>query len=424
MWADVLLFAAAIALASFVSVVIANLVMVQRHIEYEVSQVPDLDSPEFLRLLAGMVGLKLSEGNHLRLLIDGKSAFPAMFDAVRRADHSVTFENYVYWSGEVGRSFAQLLADKAAEGVLVHVVLDWVGSLSMDRDSLQTMEQAGVEVHHYHRPRFGGMHRLNHRTHRRELVVDGRIAFTGGIGFGDNWYCDSDEAESWRDNHYEIHGPIVGGVQAAFLDNWLKTSGNLLIGNRYFPQLDARGESPASVLTSSPTERTTNGRLLLLMLLAAAKKSIRIEQAYFVPDRHLRDALAQAAQRGVAVEVLLPGEKIDFAIVRRASRATWGPMLEAGVRIFEYQPSMLHVKSMVIDGLWVVAGSANFDFRSLYRNDEIYLVVRDTGFAQQHVECFETDKQVADQVTLHNWRTRPYGDKLLDRLASLLRTQL
>ena len=294
MWTNILLITGVAIAAACVAVMVANLVMVQRGIDYEISEVPALDSPEFLRLLTGLIGLKLSSGNRIRLLVNGENAFPTMFDAVRRAERSVTFENYVYWSGEIGRGFAELLAEKAGEGVHVHVVLDWVGSLDMDKEALRLMDQAGVEVHRYHRPRFGGMHRLNHRTHRRELVIDGRVAFTGGIGFGDNWNGDGESDDSWRDNHYEIHGPIVSDVQTAFVDNWLKTSGDVLIGDRYFPDQNPCGDQEAGILCSSPTERTTSGRLLILMLIAAATETIRIEQAYFVADRHLRCALAGA----------------------------------------------------------------------------------------------------------------------------------
>jgi len=424
MWTDLLLAAGAALAAAFVAVIVANLVMVQRGIEYEISKVPALDSSDFLRLMKGLTSLQLRSGNQIRLLLNGQEAFPAMFDAVQGAEQSVTFENYVYWSGKVGRHFARLLADKANEGVRVHVVLDWVGSLSMDRESLKSMEAAGVEVHRYHSPRFGGMHLLNHRTHRRELVIDGRVAFTGGIGFGDKWSGDGESTDNWRDNHYEVHGPVVGDIQAAFLDNWLKTSGNILVGDNYFPDLESRGKHLAGILCSSPTERATSGRLLILMLVAGANATIRIEQAYFIADKHLRHALVEAAERGVEVEILLPGKHIDIGVVRRASRMSWKRLLQAGVRIYEYQPTMLHVKAMVVDDQWVVAGSANLDFRSLYRNDEIYLVVRDHQFARQHVDAFTNDKQHAAEITLADWKKRPVAQRLVDGAASLLRTQL
>lgn len=424
MWTDTLLIVGTAVAVAGISVLIANLVMVQRGINYKIAELPALDSAAFERLLAGLLGLRLVRGNRIQLLSNGKEAFPAMFEAVRGAKQSVTFENYVYWSGEIGREFAQLLAEKAGQGVRVHVVLDWVGSLSMDAEAMRAMSRSGVEVHRYHRPRFGGMHCLNHRTHRRELVVDGQVAFTGGIGFGDKWRGDGGSLDHWRDNHYRIQGPLVSNLQGAFADNWLKTSGDVLIGDRYFPELNACGDLVAGVMCSAPQERTTNGRLLIMLLFAGAKRAIRIEQAYFVTDRHLRQALAEAARRGVEVEILLPGEKIDFSVVRRASRATWRPLLEAGVRIYEYQPTMLHVKAMIVDDQWTLAGSANLDNRSLYRNDEIYLAVRDREFARQHIEDFERDKQDAVQITLDQWRSRPLPQRLLDGATSLLRTQL
>lgn len=424
MWSETLIVVVTGAAAAGIAVIVANLVMMQRGIEYDIRDVPAADSPDFVRLLAGLITLKLSSGNRIRLLINGEEAFPAMFGAVREAKHSVTFENYIYWSGDIGDEFADLLAEKSRAGVRVHLVLDWIGSLKMDHKALRRMRRAGVEVHRYHRPRFGGMHRLNHRTHRRELIVDGQVAFTGGVGFADEWQGNGRTADHWRDNHYEIRGPLVSDMQAVFLDNWLKTSGDVLFGDRYFPETEAAGDHDAAALRSSPNERTTSGRLMILMMVTAARRTIRIEQAYFVPDRHLRTALAEAAERGVRVEILLPSEIIDISIVRSASRASWGPLLRAGVQIYEYQAAMLHVKSMVVDDQWVLGGSANLDYRSMYRNDEVYLVVRDREIARQHVEVFERDKQDSVRITYDAWRSRPMREKVVESLSSLLRTQL
>lgn len=424
MWPETLIVIGTGIVAAGVGIIIANLVMMQRGIDYDIRDVPAADSADFVRLLAGLITLKLAGGNHVRLLINGDEAFPAMFNAVREAKQSITFENYIYWSGDIGGEFADLLAEKSREGVDVHVVLDWIGSWKMDSKALRRMRRAGVEVHRYHRPRFGGMHRLNHRTHRRELIVDGRVAFTGGVGFADEWQGDGQSADHWRDNHYEVRGSLVSDMQAVFLDNWLKTSGDVLFGDRYFPKLEPAGNHEAAVLRSSPNERTTSGRLMILMLVTAARRSIRIEQAYFVPDRHLRSALAEASQRGVRVEIILPSERIDFGVVRSASRASWGPLLRGGVQIYEYQAAMLHVKTMVVDDQWVLCGSGNLDYRSLYRNDEVYLVVRDRELADQHTGCFERDKQESVEITLDAWRSRPAIQKMGDHLAALLRTQL
>lgn len=396
----------------------------QRYVEYQIKDLGSLKHDQFARDLAGVVQVDLLDGNRIELLQDGEEAFPSMFQAVRDAQRSITFENYIYWSDAIGNEFAELLAEKARQQVGVHVVVDWLGSKTMDRRAFRRMEQAGVEVHYYHRPRLGAMHRLNRRTHRRELIIDGRVGFTGGICFASEWTSDERGGESRRDNHYRIEGPLVADLQAVFMDNWLKTSGHVLHGERYFPDLADAGDTTAGVVGSSPHERTSWARLLVLMLLTGARSSIRLEQAYFVPDAATSTALVEAARRGVDVGLVLPNEKIDYRLVRRASRCYWGPLLEAGVKIYEYQPSMLHAKLIMVDDLWVLVGSLNFDRRSFYRNDEVALLVRDARFARRHVEVFEQDKRNSLQINLDQWQARSRFDKLLDGAASLLSSQI
>lgn len=404
---------------------IAFLMMLrQREITYRLDESPPPDSEHFLRMLRGLVSVQFSAGNRIQLLRNGNETFPAILKAINGARHAVTFENYIYLSSQVGDRFAKLFADKAREGIRVHLVLDWLGAFTVERSVLEQMRSAGVEIHFYHPPRLGMVHQFNYRTHRRELVVDGKVAFTGGIGLGDEWTGDGESDGNWRDNHYIIEGPLAGAIQSVFLDNWLKSSGQVLADEHYFPELAEVGDCWAGALCGSPGERISNGRLMILLFLRAAQKSIRIEQAYFVPDQAMVEALVNAARRGVCVEIILPNEKIDYGVVRRASRALWGPLLDAGVKIFEYQPTMLHVKMLLIDDLWLIAGSANLDFRSLYRNDEVYIVVRDGDFVRQHVDCFSVDKAHSQEVTRNAWQSRARTDKLLDRAAALLRTQL
>jgi cardiolipin synthase A/B len=423
-WATVLFFVVA-CLSGAALLTLAFLVRLrQRAITYRLQVPPSSDSEQFVRMLRGVVSLHFCGGNRIRLLKNGDETFPAILGAVERARHTVTYENYIYWAGEIGDRFARLLSEKSRCGVRVHLVLDWIGAVSMERRVLDQMRSAGVEVHFYHPPRLGAIHLFNHRTHRRVLVVDGRVAFTGGVGLGDNWTGDGESDGHWRDNHYLIEGPLAGAIQSVFLDNWLKSSGQVLAEKHYFPELSEAGGCRGAVLSGAPGERISSGRLMLLLFLSAARHRICIEQAYFVPDRPLIEALANAARRGVSVEIILPDEQIDYQGVRRASRALWGPLLEAGVRIFEYQPAMLHAKMLLIDDLWLIAGSANLDFRSLYRNDEVYLVVRDRDVVQQHSECFAADRDQSREVTPDNWRERPLVDKLLDRAAALVRTQL
>jgi cardiolipin synthase A/B len=424
MTATVLIVTFTVLATALAAILLANLLMFRRNIAYRMADLPGLDDERFLRSLAHMPGVHLDRGNRIELLQNGDQAFAAMIDAVRQAKHTVTFENYIYWSGHIGSQFARLLAEKAQQGVRVHVLVDWVGAFKMSRASLKLMRRAGAEVHRYHRPQKHSLHKFNQRTHRRELVVDGQIGFTGGVGFGDEWLGDGCSNGSWRDNHYRIQGPLVAEMQSIFLDNWLTSSGEVLHGDGYFPALEPSGGHLAGLIRSRPRERITAARLTVLMLLHAARHSVCMSQAYFVPDRSLLKALTRAARRGVRVEVILPGHCIDYRIVRWASRARWGPLLEAGVRLYEYQPSMLHTKLLVIDQRWVLTGSANMDYRSLFRNDEILLAVCDEPFACEHLEVFERDRAKSAEVTYERWKKRPWREKLLDRTLSLIRSQL
>lgn len=424
MWPQIALFVGATLAATFVLVVGANLLLRQRDIDYEFSCLPDADEESFSRCLAGLAPGAFSMGNRVGLLQNGEEAFPAMLEAIKQAQRTITFENYIYWSGEIGRQFADLLASRSQDGVSVRVHLDWLGSHKMDRRLREQLSSAGVDLHYYHPLQLGLLSELNHRTHRRILVVDGRIAFTGGVAFADPWTGSGDAPGQRRDNHYAIEGPAVADLQSTFGDNWLKTSGEILAGDDYYPPLDRCGETQLGIVRSTPKERITLARLITLALIGAARETIRIEQAYFVPDAYLTEALSSAAQRGVDVEILLPGDQIDYAVVRRASRARWGPLLESGVKIYEYQPAMLHAKTMLIDDLWLLAGSANFDYRSLYRNDEICLLARDASFAALHAESFREDRRRSERITHEAWQQRPRRQKLLDHAAALFRTQL
>ena len=417
-----LLIGTTVLVSAVAAILIANLVMFSRNLRYQVADLPALDEPEFLRSAVKLLELNLCPGNRVEVLLNGEEAFSAMFRAVEHAKRSITFENYIYWSGRVGSDFAQLLAEKARQGVQVSVLVDWVGAFQMDRAYLRLMRKAGVEIHRYHPPQRHSLHRFNQRTHRRELVVDGRIGFTGGVGFGDVWRGDG--KNGWRDNHYRIEGPLVAEMQSIFLDNWLTASGQVLHGDAYFPALEPCGDQMAGLIRSRPRERITAARLSVLMLLRAARRSVHLEQSYFVPDRSLLDALTAALRRGVRVEIILPNEKLDYPFVRWASRARWGALLKAGAKIYEYQPAMLHVKTVVLDEQWVLTGSANLDYRSFYRNDEILLGVFDQGLARRHLEIFENDRQRSCLVTLEQWQNRPAQEKILDFAASLIRTQL
>ena len=336
-----------------------------------------------------LLGPPIVDGNRIETLVNGVEIFPSMLTAIRQSKRSITFETYIYWSGSIGQEFAQALADRSRFGVAVHVLLDWIGSMKMDERLLQDMTDAGVQVARYHKPQWWRMAWLNNRTHRKLLVIDGAIGFTGGVGIADQWRGNAEDSKHWRDTHFRVEGPVVAQIQAAFLDNWIKSSGNVLHGERYFPRLQSRGEQSAQMFTSSPTGGTDSMLLMYLMAITAAQRSIYLANAYFVPDDLAINALVAASRRGVKVHIITPGPFIDSEVVRRASRARWGELLEAGVPIAEYQPTMFHVKSMVVDELLVSVGSTNFDNRSFRINDEANLNVFDSGlpYDRSNLRC-------------------------------------
>jgi cardiolipin synthase len=347
-----------------------------------------------------------------------------MLKAIREAQHTITFETYIYWSETIGKEFADALIERARAGVKVHVMLDFIGSIKMDLASIDAMKQAGVQLERYHKPVWWKLTRLNNRTHRKLLVVDGEVGFTGGVGIADQWRGKGQDPEHWRDSHFRIEGPVVGQIQAVFADNWTKSTGTVLDGEAYFPALSARGDHAAQMFSSSPTGGSESMRLMYLMAITAARHSIELSSAYFVPDALTIKALVDAARRGVAVRIITPGTDIDSEVVRSASRERWGELLKAGVRIAEYQPTMFHVKALVVDKLLVSVGSTNFDNRSFSLNDEANLNVLDAAFAKSQAAIFADDWTRAKPVTLAMWEARPWHAVMMGKMASLIGAQL
>ncbi|MBC7785575.1 MAG: cardiolipin synthase B [Burkholderiales bacterium] len=396
----------------------------EKQVQHQIEHRYGVEDPQFARSIEGLLPPALVSGNRVAALLNGDEIFPAMLEAIRSAKQTITFETFIYWSGEIGSEFAAALTERARAGVKVHVLLDWLGSNKMDASVLEAMERDGIEVQRYHPLRWYQMSQLNNRTHRKLLVVDGQVAFTGGVGIADQWTGSAQDEEHWRDSHFRVEGPVVAQVQAAFMDNWLKTKGRVLHGPEYYPVLENAGPTPAQMFMSSPKEGSESARLMYLFSMTCAARSIRIANAYFIPDDLSIQTLIAARKRGVRVEIIVPGKKTDVPLVRRASRARWGPLLEAGVRIYEYQPTMYHCKVMIIDECWVSVGSTNFDNRSFRLNDEANLNLLDTDFAQGQVEVFEQDRGNAREITHAQWLRRPLREKIKERGASLLRTQL
>jgi cardiolipin synthase len=395
----------------------------QRKIAYQIEPLYSVQDPQFIRSMGQLLGPPILAGNKATTLINGDEIFPSMLKAIRGAQKTIDFETYIYWSGEVAQKFADALSERARAGVKVHVLLDWLGS-SRVGDCVQEMESAGVEVAMYHPLHWFNFSRINYRTHRKLLIIDGKIGFTGGVGIADLWMGNADSTEHWRDSHFRLEGPAVAQMQAAFMDDWLKTKARVLHGDDYFPKLDPAGDDFAQVFMSSPREGSESIRLMYLLSIAAARKNIRLSAAYFIPDELARKELVAACKRGVKVEIILPGNNTDSRLVRYASRRHWGDLLEAGVKIYEYQPTMFHCKEMIVDDVWVSVGSANFDSRSFRLNEEANLNVFSPAFAAKQIEIFEKDKAQSQLISLKHWKMRSLWKRCKECVANLIRSQL
>ena len=416
--------AAVVGLTIALILVFLNLRGSGRRIEHPIPHRYATADPQFSRSMGNLLGPAIVPGNRVTTLLNGDQVFPAMLEAIRSARQTITFETYIYWSSDVGREFTDVLAERARAGVRTHLLLDGVGSEKIDEAYLRKMREAGVEIVRYRPLRWYNLDRLNHRTHRKLLVVDGRIGFAGGVGIADHWLGHGQDREHWRDTHFRAEGPVVAQLQAAFMDNWFETRGVVLDGPGYFPALDSVGPERAQAFASSPARGSESLRLMYLLAIASAARRILIANAYFVPDRTTVDMLCQARRRGVDVEILVPGPILDAWLVRRASRRMWGPLLEADVRIYEYQPTMYHVKVMVVDDLWTSVGSSNYDERSFRLNQEANLNVIDSAFAGEQARVFAEDRARARQVTLEEWKRRPVRERLEEWVAGVLRRQL
>jgi cardiolipin synthase len=393
---------------------------IKRSFEHEY----DVAHPQFLRSMGVLLGPALVDGNRAETLLNGDEIFPAMLKAIRGAKRTITFETYIYWSGTIGKEFADSLSERARSGVKVHVLLDWLGSQKIEAALLDEMKKSGVEIEKYHPIRWYTLDRLNNRTHRKLLVTDGRIGFTGGVGIADEWNGHAQDENHWRDTHYRVEGPVVAQMQAAFVDNWTKVSGRVLQGEDYFPALQPVGEYFGQVFKSSVDGGAESMQLMYLLSIAAAAKSIDLSMAYFVPDDLALDALEAALKRGVKVRIIMPGKKTDASLVRRASRATWERILRAGAEMYEYQPTMFHCKVFVVDGLWTSVGSTNFDSRSFRLNDEANLNIHEREFAQRQIHDFEADLKKSRRITLEEWENRPLAEKAWEHFLALFGPQL
>jgi cardiolipin synthase len=378
----------------------------------------------FYRAMGLALGPSIVGGNQVVALLNGDEIFPAMLRDIRGAQKTITLETYIYWAGEIGEKFAVALADRSRAGVKVHVLVDWAGSSKLNDSLVKEMEQAGVVFRKFRPLRWYNLGRVNNRTHRKLMVVDGRIGFTGGVGIADIWTGHAQDSVHWRDTHFRAEGPVVAQMQAAFMDNWISATGEVLHGDDYFPPLAPAGSLRAQLFYSSPTGGSESMELMYLLAIAAAERSIYLSSAYFVPDALTQDALTRALKRGVTVQIITPGKYLDTKIIRGASRSAWGGLLAAGAAMYEYGPTMYHCKVFIVDDLLVSVGSTNWDPRSFRLNDEANLNIYALDFARRQEEVFREDLTQSHQVTLAEWRARPWREKLNARLAALLRSIL
>jgi cardiolipin synthase A/B len=380
--------------------------------------------PEFINTMAGAAGVPFVGGNSLVLLNNGDAFYPAMLKAIAEAQHSITIEAYIYWAGDIGLRFARALAEAGQRGVRVKIMLDAVGSSSVGNDILKILETGGCHVAWYNPLRWNHLRRINNRTHRKSLIIDGRVGFTGGAGIADHWTGDAHDDEHWRDLQVRIEGPAVRPLQTGFAQNWLECTGELVTGPHFYPAPAPAGALALQTVMSSPETGASTVRVLYCLAISAARVSIDIANPYFVPDHVAIDLFRDAVKRGVRVRVMVAGVSNDTLIARLNSVRLYGALLDAGVEIHEYNRTMMHHKIMIVDGIWSTIGTANFDNRSFSHNEESNVSVWDEGVARELAATYERDLALCDRVSREAWQRRGLPRKTLEALASFVQDQV
>jgi cardiolipin synthase len=373
------------------------------------------------RTLECLTGVAFTEGNQLTVLRNGDRIFPAMLAAIDRARHSVDLMTYVYWKGEIATRFADALSAAARRGVRVRLLIDAVGGLQIEKGLVDRMDAAGVHVEWFRKPWLNSPLKQNHRCHRKVLVVDEEVAFTGGVGIAEEWCGDARHAGEWRDTHVEVRGPAVDGLRAAFAQNWAESGRELYDDNDSFPQQPQSGETVAQVVRGSASLGWDDLQSTFRVLLDSATERLELATAYFAPDDFFLERLCSAAERGVRVDVLLPGPHADKRVCQLASEATYDRLTSCGVRVWTFQPAMMHAKIMVVDGIAAVVGSSNFNRRSLDHDEEVVLVALDEAVAAQLGADFEADLERSEEIDLTRWRNRSRRQRILEAATFPLR---
>jgi len=383
-----------------------------------------IHSQEFLTTVTGAPGVPFIPNNRVTILNNGDQFYPSMLDAIANARTTITMETYIYWHGEIGRRFALAFAQRRRAGVAVKLLLDAFGSSTIGKELLEILKQSGCEVAWYNRmwPRTAG--HFNHRNHRKSLIVDGRVAFTGGAGIADQWTGNAQDAEHWHDVQVRVDGPGAVSLQAGFAHNWLETTGELINGAGYFPSADHDGSIATQTLLSSPKSGSSAIRLMYYLSIISARRFVYIANPYFIPDDSGVEILVKAKQRGVDVKIMVAGIHNDMRISRYASNHLYGKLLEAGIEIYEYNPTMLHQKTMVVDGVWSTIGTTNFDNRSFALDEESNVCMYDEQLARQLENIFKEDLKKCERITLERWRHRGIKQRIFGATCVFLKEQI
>jgi cardiolipin synthase len=372
------------------------------------------------RTLEGVIGVPMTEGNQISVLRNGNEIFPDMLEAIVDARHTIDFLTFIYWTGDIGSRFADALSERARAGVRVRVLLDGWGCHPVDRPLVEQMQDAGVQVRWFRPLARFEPNKMNHRTHRKVMIVDESLGFTGGVGIADEWQGDARDESEWRDTHFRVAGPAVDGLRAAFLDNWAETDDVLFDDSDRFPKQEQPGSSVVQCVRGASESGMSDISTLFNALLQLAEDRVRIATAYFVPDEAMRRRLCDAADRGVRLEILLPGPHADKRFVQLAGEAAFSELLEHGIRLWYFQPSMLHAKVMTVDGHLAMVGSANVNARSTELDEEINLVVLDPDIVATLDEHFDADLERSDAVTVGDWEERSLSQRVMEKLTKPL----
>jgi cardiolipin synthase A/B len=375
--------------------------------------------------IAGLTHSALEPGNSMQVLQNGVQFWPALFRDIAAARETVHIESFIWYDGKLARDMAKLLADKARQGVEVRLLVDASGGRQLKGEVKEMMEKAGVQVAHFHPLRISNLGRLNNRDHRKLMILDGRIGYISGFCIADEWLGDARHKKEFRDTGLRIEGPVVNRLQGAFAENWIEETGEIPAGDRYFPKLPAAGPSTAHLAYTSPDGSVSAVQILYYLAINAARKEILIQNPYLLPDKQALAALEAAVDRGVDVRIMVPSDDAtDSALVQHASHHHFGTLMKKGVRVYEYQRTLLHQKVLVVDGLWSCVGSTNFDDRSFQLNDEVSLGVVDAAIASQLRAAFFQDLRHTRERKFDEWKDRSLWHKTVDGVAYLGRSQL